>query len=70
MLADKYERFLMKEKMKEARHQAKLDDLRRKKELAEIREKNSKSVSNFITSLLSLIVVLGMVAFYIYVFTR
>lgn len=70
MLADKYERFLMKEKLKEARHQAKLDDLRRKKELAEIREKNSKSVSNFITSLLSLIVVLGMVAFYIYAFTR
>lgn len=69
-MADKYERFLMKEKLKEARHQAKLDDLRRKKELAEIREKNSKSVSNFITSLLSLIVVLGMVAFYIYVFTR
>lgn len=69
-MADKYERFLMKEKLKEARHQARLDELRRKKELAEIREKNSKSVSNFITSLLSLIVVLGMVAFYIYAFTR
>lgn len=69
-MADKYERFLMKEKMKEARHQAKLDELRRKKELAEIREKNSKSASNLITSLLPLIVILAVIAFYVYMFSK
>lgn len=42
-MADKYERYLMKEKMKEARHQAKLDAIRRKKELAEVEEIKARS---------------------------
>lgn len=44
-MADKYEQFLMKEKLKEARHQAKLDDLRRKRELAEIKDVKAKARS-------------------------
>lgn len=69
-MADKYEQLLMKEKMKEARHQARLDELRRKKELAEIREKNSKSVSRLVTNLVSLITILAAIAFFVYAFTR
>ena len=52
---DKYERFLMKEKLKEARHQARLDDLRRKRELAEIKDVKAKARSRNMEQIVKLI---------------
>jgi len=69
-MADKYERFLMKEKLKEARHQAKIDELRRKKELSEIKEHNAQSASHLIVALIPLIVVLAVIAFYVYILSK
>lgn len=64
-MADKYERLLMKEKIKEARHQARVNDLRRRKELAEIRERNFKSIGSFIVILVPALVILGMLSIFI-----
>ncbi len=69
-MADKYERFLMKEKFKEARHQAKLDELRRKKELSKIKEHNAQSASHLIVALIPLIAVLAVIAFYVYILSK
>lgn len=69
-MADKYERFLMKEKLKEARHQAKIDELRRKRELSEIKEHDAKSASHLIVALIPLIVVLAVIAFYVYILSK
>lgn len=62
-MADKYERLLMKERIKEARHQAKLNELRRKKELSEIRERNVQSVVHIIMAVIALVPVLLIVGF-------
>lgn len=57
-MADKYERFMMKEKLKEARHQARLEELRRKRELAEIKDIKAKARSRNIKEIMPLIVFL------------
>lgn len=58
MMADKYERYLMKQKMKEARHQAKLDEIRRKRELAEIKDIKAKARSRNYENTIKLVVIL------------
>lgn len=62
-MADKYERLLMKEKIKEARHQARVNDLRRRKELAEIRERNVQSIVHMIMAVIALVPVLLIIGF-------
>ena len=42
-MPDKYEQYMMKQKLKEARHQSKMQVLRRKKEIAEIKDIKAKS---------------------------
>lgn len=57
-MADKYERFMMKEKMKEPRHQARLDELRRKRELAEIKDIKAKALSRNMEWIAKLIMII------------
>ena len=56
------ERFLMKERMKEHRHQAKMAELRRKRELAEIKDIKAKAKSRNYENTVKLIVIILCIA--------
>ena len=69
------EKFLMKEQMKELRHKVRLEEERRKREMAEIKYMNAKrrsetlkSISGFLFTMIPVFIVLGFIGFFVYMF--
>lgn len=61
----RYERFMAKEQMKEARHQAKLDAIRRKQELSEVKNKRIRVIGDLLHKNEKLLVIVLMTIFMI-----